>query len=110
MQLPHIVYIIPCTIGFKIIGKKANTTCKTIRKHYRLFIPTNPGNGIVATFRKFRICQGLDIGQCHVGELCTVCSPRQIGVSRTPNKMKKHPPVKRVAKFNTSCFATLCPF
>ena len=39
------------------------------------------------------------------------CSPRQTGgVSRTPNKMKKHPPVKRVAKFNTSCFATLCPF
>ena len=72
MQLPHIVYIIPCTICFKIIGKKANTTCKTIRKHYRLFIPTNPGSGIVATFRKLRICQSLDIGQRHVGELCTV--------------------------------------
>lgn len=107
MQLPHIVYIIPCTIGFKIIGKKANTTCKTIRKHYRLFIPTNPGSGIVATFRKFRICQGLDIGQCHVGELCTVCSPRQIGVSRTPNKTKKRKVVKVSRVINISNFHTL---
>ena len=107
MQLPQIVYIIPCTICFKIIGKKANTTCKTIRKHYRLFIPTNPGSGIVATFRKLRICQSLDVGQRHIRELCTVLPTLQIGVFYTPNKTKKREVVKASRIINISNFHTL---